>query len=61
VEPGSGTVRFDGRDIRSYDPRDLRRPAFMLAAGTATGSLFFVRLAAARYLTSAHQLRRYLL
>ncbi len=34
---------------------------FMLAAGTAMGSLLFVRLAAARYLTRAHQLRRYLL
>jgi putative ABC transport system permease protein len=34
---------------------------FMLAAGTALGSLLFVRLAAARYLTPAHQLRRYLL
>jgi ABC-type iron transport system FetAB permease component len=34
---------------------------FMLAAATALGSLFFVRLAAAKYLTAAHQLRRYLL
>jgi putative ABC transport system permease protein len=34
---------------------------FMLAAGTAVGSLLFVRLAAGRYLTVAHQLRRYLL
>jgi UDP-glucose/iron transport system permease protein len=34
---------------------------FMLAAATATASLLFVRLAAARYLTAAHQLRRYLL
>ena len=25
VEPTSGTVRFDGHDIRSYDPRALRR------------------------------------
>ena len=25
VEPTSGTVRFDGRDIRSFDPRELRR------------------------------------
>jgi putative ABC transport system ATP-binding protein len=25
VEPTSGTVRFDGRDIQSFDPRDLRR------------------------------------
>ena len=25
VEPTSGTVRFDGRDIRSFDPRALRR------------------------------------
>jgi ABC-type iron transport system FetAB ATPase subunit len=24
VEPTSGTVRFDGRDIRSFDPTDLR-------------------------------------
>jgi ABC-type multidrug transport system fused ATPase/permease subunit len=24
VEPTSGTVRFDGRDIRSFDPRELR-------------------------------------
>jgi putative ABC transport system permease protein len=34
---------------------------FMLAAATALGSFFFVRLAAARYLTPAHQLRRYLI
>lgn len=34
---------------------------FMQAAGTAMASLLFVRLAAARYLTGAHQLRRYLL
>jgi putative ABC transport system permease protein len=34
---------------------------FMLAAGTALGSLLFVRLAVGRYLTPAHQLRRYLL
>jgi len=34
---------------------------FMLAAGTAMASLLFVRLAAGRYLTAAHQLRRYLL
>lgn len=34
---------------------------FMLAAGTAVASLLFVRLAAGRYLTPAHQLRRYLL
>ncbi len=34
---------------------------FMLAAATALGSLLFVRLAAACYLTAAHQLRRYLL
>jgi putative ABC transport system permease protein len=34
---------------------------FMLAAATAVGSLLFVRLAAGRYLTAAHQLRRYLL
>jgi len=32
---------------------------FMLAAATALGSLLLVRLAAARYLTAAHQLRRY--
>src|SRR6267142_5663257 len=25
VEPTAGTVRFDGRDIRSFDPRELRR------------------------------------
>ena len=30
VEPSSGTVRFDGRDIRSYDPRDLRRRAALV-------------------------------
>ncbi|TMA55695.1 MAG: ATP-binding cassette domain-containing protein, partial [Deltaproteobacteria bacterium] len=24
VEPSSGTVRFDGRDTRSLDPRELR-------------------------------------
>lgn len=34
---------------------------FMLAAATAIASLVFVRLAARRYLTAAHQLRRYLL
>jgi len=34
---------------------------FMLAAATALGSLLSVRLAADRYLTSAHQLRRALL
>jgi len=34
---------------------------FMLAAATALGSLLFVRFAAGRYLTPAHQLRRYLL
>ncbi len=34
---------------------------FMLAAATAIGSLIFVRLAVRRYLTPAHQLRRYLL
>ena len=33
---------------------------FMLAAVTAVSSLLFVRLAARRYLTRAHQLRRYL-
>jgi ABC-type multidrug transport system fused ATPase/permease subunit len=25
VEPTAGTLRFDGRDIRSYDPRELRQ------------------------------------
>jgi UDP-glucose/iron transport system permease protein len=34
---------------------------FMLGAATAIGSLVFVRLAVARYLTRAHQLRRFLL
>ena len=34
---------------------------FMLAVATALGSLLFVRLAVGRYLTPAHQLRRYLL
>ena len=34
---------------------------FMLTAATGLGSLVFVRLAALRYLTPAHQLRRYLL
>jgi len=34
---------------------------FMLAAATALRSLLFVRLAADRYLTSAHQLWRALL
>lgn len=33
---------------------------FVQAAGTALGSLIFVRLAAGQYLTPAHQLRRYL-
>jgi len=34
---------------------------FMQAAATALASLCFVRLIAGRYLTPAHQLRRYLL
>jgi len=34
---------------------------FMLAVATALASVLFVRLAAGRYLTAAHQLRRYLL
>jgi ABC-type iron transport system FetAB permease component len=34
---------------------------FMLAVATALSSLIFVRLAVSRYLTGAHQLRRYLL
>lgn len=34
---------------------------FMMAAATAIGSMLFVRLAVGRYLTPAHQLRRYLL
>ena len=34
---------------------------FMMAVATALGSLVFVRLAVGRYLTRAHQLRRYLL
>lgn len=34
---------------------------FMLAVATALASMLFVRLAAARYLTAAHQFRRYLL
>ncbi len=34
---------------------------FMMAAATALGSLLFLRLAVGRYLTPAHQLRRYLL
>ena len=25
VEPTSGTVTFDGRDVRTFDPRELRR------------------------------------
>jgi putative ABC transport system permease protein len=33
---------------------------FMLAAATAVSSLLFVQLAVRRYLTPAHQLRRYL-
>jgi putative ABC transport system permease protein len=33
---------------------------FILAVATALGSLLFVRLAVGRYLTPAHQLRRYL-
>ena len=32
---------------------------FMLAVATAVASLLFVRLAVRRYLTPAHQLRRY--
>jgi len=34
---------------------------FMLAVATSVASLLFVRLAVRRYLTAAHQLRRYLL
>jgi ABC-type multidrug transport system fused ATPase/permease subunit len=30
VEPTAGTVRFDGRDIRSLDPRELRRRAALV-------------------------------
>src|SRR2546422_2675709 len=30
AEPTAGTVRFDGRDIRSLDPRDLRRHAALV-------------------------------
>jgi ABC-type iron transport system FetAB ATPase subunit len=30
AEPTSGTVRFSGRDIRSYDPRELRRRASLV-------------------------------
>ncbi len=30
VEPTSGTVRFDGRDIRSFDPRELRSRAALV-------------------------------
>jgi putative ABC transport system permease protein len=33
----------------------------MMAVATALGSVLFVRLAVGRYLTPAHQLRRYLL
>ena len=33
----------------------------MLAVATSLASLLFVRLAVRRYLTPAHQLRRYLL
>jgi ABC-type iron transport system FetAB ATPase subunit len=95
VEPTSGTVRFDGRDIRSFDPRELRRRVALVmqtpvmfegtvrdnlcirlsvyevisrrgdwqrqGAATALGALLFVRMAAGRYLTPAHQLRRYML
>src|SRR5512132_3872750 len=30
AEPTAGTVRFDGRDIRSFDPRELRRRAALV-------------------------------
>src|SRR6266849_835152 len=30
VEPTGGSVRFDGRDIRALDPRDLRRRAALV-------------------------------
>lgn len=30
VEPTAGTVRFDGRDIRTFDPRELRRRAALV-------------------------------
>lgn len=30
IEPTGGVVRFDGRDIRSLDPRDLRRRAALV-------------------------------
>src|SRR6266571_8622102 len=30
VEPTAGHVRFDGRDVRSLDPRELRRRAALV-------------------------------
>src|ERR1700687_5944871 len=30
AEPTGGSVRFDGRDVRSLDPRDLRRRAALV-------------------------------
>jgi UDP-glucose/iron transport system ATP-binding protein len=45
VEPTSGTVSFDGRDIRSFDPRELRRRVALvmqspvLFEGTVAGNL----------------------
>ena len=93
AEPTRGRVCFNGRDITTLDPLELRRRAalvlqtrsssrgpcelagasplvaiqyqivvvFMLAVATSLASLLFVRLAVRRYLTPAHQLRRYLL
>src|SRR5207244_3563062 len=38
VEPTSGTVRLDGRDIRSFDPRALRRRvAIVMQTGVLVG------------------------
>ena len=45
--------------LRLPDRRRAVGLVYLLAA-TALGSLLFVRLAAARYFTAAHQLRRYL-
>jgi hypothetical protein len=51
---------FSGREALQPLVRGALRAA-MIPAATAIGSLLFVRLAAGRYVTAAHQLRRYLL
>jgi len=45
AEPTGGSVRFDGRDVCSLDPRDLRRRAALVMSGLRFFNLRCVRLA----------------